>query len=54
MEGFSAEDFDRILDLKSKNLKSVLLLPVGYRANDDLFADLKKVRKTVEESTIEI
>jgi nitroreductase/dihydropteridine reductase len=54
MEGFSADDYDRILDLKSKNLKSVLLLPVGYRANDDLFADFKKVRKTIEESTIEI
>jgi nitroreductase/dihydropteridine reductase len=54
MEGFSAEDYDRILDLKSKNLKSVLLLPVGYRANDDMFADLKKVRKSVEESTIEL
>lgn len=54
MEGFSVDDYDRILDLKSKNLKSVLLLPVGYRANDDLFAELKKVRKPVEESTIEI
>ena len=39
MEGFSVEDYDRILDLKSKNLKSVLLLPVGYRANDDMFAE---------------
>jgi nitroreductase len=54
MEGFSADDYDRILNLKSKNLKSVLLLPVGYRANDDLFANLKKVRKSVEESTIEL
>jgi len=54
MEGFSADDYDRILDLKSKNLKSVLLLPVGYRADDDLFANLKKVRKSVEESTIEL
>jgi len=54
MEGFSASDFDEILDLKSMNLKSVLLLPVGYRADDDMFADFKKVRKTVAESTIEI
>jgi nitroreductase len=54
MEGFSAEHYDRILDLKSKNLKSVLLLPVGYRADDDIFADFKKVRKTVAESTIEL
>jgi len=54
MEGFSSKDYDRILDLKSKNLKSVLLLPVGYRADDDMFAKLEKVRKTVEESTIEL
>lgn len=54
MEGFSAENYDRILDLKSKNLKSVLLLPVGYRADDDMFADFKKVRKSVEESTFEL
>lgn len=54
MEGFSAEDYDRILDLKSKNLKSALLLPVGYRADDDMFANFEKVRKTVEESTLEL
>lgn len=54
MEGFSEKDFDEILGLKSKNLKSVLLLPVGYRAEDDMFADFKKVRKTVVESTIEL
>ena len=54
MEGFSADDYDRILDLKSKNLKSVLLLPVGYRADDDMFANLEKVRKTIEESTLEL
>ena len=54
MEGFSAEDYDRILNLKSKNLKSALLLPVGYRADDDMFANFEKVRKTVEESTLEL
>jgi nitroreductase len=54
MEGFSGAHFDEILHLKSKNLKSVLLLPVGYRADDDMFADFKKVRKTVAESTIEL
>lgn len=54
MEGFSAEHYDRLLDLKSKNLKSVLLLPVGYRADDDMFAEFEKVRKTVAESTLEL
>lgn len=54
MEGFSEKQFDDILNLKSKNLKSVLLLPVGHRADDDFFANLKKVRKSVAESTIEM
>ena len=35
-------------------LKSVLVLPVGYRADDDIFADLKKVRRGVDDVVIEI
>ena len=54
MEGFVPEKFDEILNLKEKNLKSVLLLPVGYRAKDDMFASLKKVRKSLDETIIEI
>lgn len=54
MEGFIANEFDKILDLKKQNLKSVLLLPVGFRANDDFMSSLKKVRIPVEESVIEI
>jgi nitroreductase len=54
MEGFSAAEYDTILNLKSRNLKSTLLLPVGYRADDDMFAEFKKVRKTVAECTIEL
>ena len=54
MEGFVADKFDEILKLKEKGLKSVLLLPVGYRADDDMFADFKKVRKPINESIIEL
>ena len=54
MEGFESYAYDNILNLKDKNLKSALLLPVGYRAADDMFADFKKVRKTVAESTLEL
>ena len=32
MEGFDPEKVDEVLGLKAKNLKSILLLPVGYRA----------------------
>jgi len=31
-----------------------LLLPVGYRAADDMFAELKKVRKSISETVIEL
>jgi len=54
MEGFNPKKFDEILQLKEKNLQSVLLLPVGYRAEDDFMRKLKKVRKPVKDSVIEI
>lgn len=54
MEGFSPHDYDTILDLKDKNLKSVLVMPIGFRAEDDMFAGFKKVRKALSESVIEL
>jgi nitroreductase len=54
MEGFNADKFDEILDLKKKNLKSVLLLPVGYRAEDDFMRKLNKVRKPIKDTVIEL
>ena len=54
MEGFNPVAFDDVLELKEKNLKSVLLLPVGFRAEDDKFAGFKKVRKQLSEAVIEM
>ncbi|MFL0083140.1 NAD(P)H-dependent oxidoreductase [Tenacibaculum maritimum] len=54
MEGFSPEKYDEILGLSSQNLKSILVLPVGFRAEDDYMKDLKKVRKKVTDTVIEI
>lgn len=54
MEGFIPEEVDRILNLKTFNLKSVLLLPVGFRADNDMFASLKKVRKPLNEVILEL
>ena len=54
MEGFLPEIYDEILDLKSKNLKSVLVMPVGYRSVNDQFSSFKKVRKDINDNTIEI
>lgn len=54
MEGFTPDKYDKILDLTKDNLKSVLVLPVGFRASDDYMKDLTKVRKNISDSIIEI
>ena len=54
MEGFIPKKYDDVLGLASKNLASVLVLPVGYRAEDDFMKEQKKVRKNLEEIVIEI
>lgn len=54
MEGFIASKYDEILKLDEKGLKSVLLLPIGYRAEDDMFSAFKKVRKPLDEAVIEL
>ena len=54
MEGFLPEAYDELLNLKEKNLKSVLVLPVGYRAKDDIFSSFKKVRRAEEDAIINI
>ena len=52
MEGFVPDKYDEILDLDSRNLTSVLVLPAGFRAEDDYMKDLKKVRKDMDEVVI--
>lgn len=49
MEGFDSAEFDELLDLKSKDLKSVTLATVGYRSEADQLKDAKKVRKSKDE-----
>lgn len=47
MEGFVNNEVDEILELESKNLKSVVILPIGYRdAENDWQSELPKVRKS--------
>lgn len=53
MEGFESTLVDEFLDLARLQLQSVLLLPVGYRAEDDPFQHLKKVRKSLDSVIIE-
>jgi nitroreductase len=44
MGGFSPDKYDELLGLKEKGLFSVVLCPVGFRAADDKYAELPKVR----------
>ena len=55
MEGFSPEKVDEILGLREKGLRSVLLLPLGYRDSEkDWLEKLDKVRKPKEKFITEI
>jgi nitroreductase len=50
MEGFVPKEVDEILGLKEKGLRSVVILPLGYRAEDgDWLVNLKKVRRSEED-----
>ena len=54
LEGFVPSKIDELLNLEELNLKSVLLLPVGFRADDDIMSGMKKVRKPLSETILEI
>lgn len=50
MEGFDANEVDRILGLRERGLKSCVMLPLGYRDEEnDWLLKLSKVRKSVDE-----
>lgn len=49
MEGFNNAELDKLLNLEAKGLKSVTLLPLGYRDEaGDWLVNLKKVRRPKE------
>lgn len=55
MEGFSNDALDEILDLRAKGLRSVLMLPLGYRdADDDWLVNLNKTRRPRAELVTEV
>ena len=48
MEGFDPDALDEILDLRAQHLRSVLMLPLGYRdEKNDWLANLPKVRRAM-------
>ncbi|MDP4238338.1 MAG: nitroreductase family protein [Bacteroidota bacterium] len=55
MEGFVNEEVDKLLNLSDKGLKSVTLLPIGYRdETNDWLVNLRKVRNPREKFVTEI
>ena len=55
MEGFDPAAIDQILGLTARNLRSVIILPLGYRSEEgDWLVNLKKVRRTRENFITEI
>jgi len=53
MEGFDPQKFDEVLELSKEGLESVVLCAIGYRADDDHYAELQKVRFNENEVFIE-
>ena len=45
MEGVNYGKFDELLELGSKNLKTDLVIPIGYRHEEDAYLQRKKVRR---------
>ena len=55
MEGFDPAKVDEILGLTERGLRSVILLPLGYRASEgDWLKDLKKVRRAKQDFITEM
>jgi len=52
--GFVPEKYDKILDLKAYNLRSVVVAAAGYRHPEDKYQFFAKVRKPLDEMIIEI
>lgn len=55
MEGFEPDKLDEILRLRARGLRSVAILPLGYReAEKDWLAPLKKVRRPRDQFVTEV
>ena len=55
MEGFDPKALDEILGLSARGLRSVAIMPLGYREEDaDWLVKLKKVRRPREQFVTEV
>ncbi|TSE10691.1 NAD(P)H-dependent oxidoreductase [Aquimarina algiphila] len=49
MEGFEPDEYDTILGLSEKGLSASVIATIGYRSDEDITKDSKKVRKPISE-----
>lgn len=49
MEGFEADQYDQILELTEKGLSASVIATIGYRSEEDVTQNSKKVRKPIDE-----
>ena len=49
IEGFESEKYNEILGLEEKGLNACVIVPVGYRSNEDYTQHRRKVRKPIAE-----
>lgn len=49
MEGFKSDAYDSILELADDNLASVLVIPIGFRSEEDELASANKVRRSTSQ-----
>lgn len=54
IEGFNNIEVDDILGLRKMDLQSVVMCPIGYRAENDFLSKIKKVRFPMSETIINI
>jgi nitroreductase / dihydropteridine reductase len=55
MEGFDPKALDQILNLPARGLRSVAIMPIGYRAAEgDWLANLKKVRRPMSQFVTQV
>lgn len=54
MEGFEPAAYQKLLKLDEENLMPVVILPIGYRSEEEVMASLPKVRKARENFVLEL
>ena len=54
MEGFNPQEYDKLLNLTEKNLHASLVVPIGYRHEEDSAQHQQKVRKSQNDLFITI